>query len=130
MLGEYSFYMWTALFFAIFLCELFYPFQKKLAFCAMLSCVATIFLCEYEKSLFLSCLFFIVFSFFVHLIILFLPFFGKKEAKAVEVITLCDIPTKEYGYVYFFGKRYRIKNNSEKTIKKGVVLQIERQEMF
>lgn len=109
------------------------PYRVLSGIAFMAGCFATVIFSEYQKSLFAHCVFFMAFSFAFHLLMLAFLFIKKKnknEKEYVDVITLCDIPKKEYGNVYFDGNRYRIKNESEKSLKKGDVLQVKRQDLF
>ncbi len=100
----------------------------------MMGCAACIVFCEYEKSLFSQCLFFLIFSLLVFIFAFTVTTVAERMKninvnKLAEVIALCDIPFKEYGAVYHSGKSHIIKNDSGRFIKKGETLQISRQDL-
>ncbi len=100
----------------------------------MVGCVACIVFCEYEKSLFIQCLFFLGFTLAVFIFALAVSATTERMKKGrenllAEVIALCNIPPKEYGAVYHSGKSHIIKNDSGRFLKKGQTLQISRQEL-
>lgn len=129
MLYENGVYLWLALFLTLLVCEIFVLYRVKMAVSFMIGCVACIVFSEYEKSLFVQCVFFLGVSCAVFSVLTFLAFLQKRTKdknsdKLVDVITLCDIPNKEYGYVYHSGKSYTLKNDSGDNLKKGDVLQV------
>ncbi|MBE6572138.1 MAG: hypothetical protein E7656_07825 [Ruminococcaceae bacterium] len=134
MFSQNAVFLWLALFFALFVCEMFVPYREKLVFSLAAGCVATMFFCELQKSLFFQCVFCILSALFVYLSVIMSEILKirlqrRKKESFADVIVLCDIPDREYGFVYRQGKRHTIRNDSGKKLKKGEVLQMAKKEL-
>ena len=134
MFSQNAVFLWLALFFVLFVCEIFVPYRKKLAFSFLAGCVATMIFCEFQKSLFFQCVFCIFTAFFVYLSVAIFEIAntrrrGGNKNSFADVIVLCDIPNKEYGFVYRRGKRHTLRNDSGKMLSKGDVVQIAEKEL-
>ncbi len=116
-------FLWFWLFWALFLCELYVPFGKKVLLPFDAAFFLTVIFSQFEESLFAQCVFSISAAFSIYVIAqivqIIFRYLKQKPPSFVRVIALTDIEIGGFGYVYGENGRFVVKNTYDKKIKKG-----------